>query len=536
MSLEGSLRRDVPNAAHIYRPDILRDLVLGDSNDDTAEAIYQRNEDQDASVAALSVQGHESTAMQTTADRATAKREYRREEERLKDETFRLLLEKRKADELARQEAEFQSRYHDVLSGMEGEGIMGEAQYALDHSQRIKGGKKKGLYDEWSTEVFDKIQGRVQHKVDTMDIRQLEGRLNSQMNEFLHTTNNKLGVFLDTIDKDDYDPMKVVEGAVKVSTGDIRDPLKRDVLKPLYEQQLMEKLSGRSPTTSPRKLPITGKDTLDTRTWGEHQITSTPYGHCIDKSGNYIIRPLSAKLVAQRKSHIVMDHYGYPNKDNAVADAEQGKRGKGSVPPPGAAGAAMTRGLFSLVQQHHLHSKSAPNSPGDGGVAVTGDLWLDAKGKAKMAGPEETRGRKDLKSTLQQQGPDPYRNPEAGRGDWWIEAKGKGHPPGPEMRRGRANLSETLQQLSNPYKDGRTLGDLWLETKGKKSLAPKYELSMKDIVSSMEGRPDPPPKPRGAGGAARNKSHLVPSGGLLSTIGGEDKGSKGTASSFQGFQ
>ncbi len=44
---------------------------------------------------------------------------------------------------------------------------------------------------------------------------------------------------------------------------------------------------------------------------------------------------------------------------------------------------------------------------------------------------------------------------------------GKAKAAGPEVRRGRTDLAETLWQSSNPYKDGRTLGDQWLEAKGK---------------------------------------------------------------------
>ena len=37
-------------------------------------------------------------------------------------------------------------------------------------------------------------------------------------------------------------------------------------------------------------------------------------------------------------------------------------------------------------------------------------------------------------------------------GDNWLEYKGRAVPPGPEKRRGRQNLTETFQQTSNPYK------------------------------------------------------------------------------------
>lgn len=500
MSLEGSLRRAVPNATHVYRPDIVS-MILG--NDIVEDEAQKREDEIDEFNESRS--SHQPTS--THADRTTAKREFRREEERQKADVFQLKIQARKAEEAARKEQEFQSRYADVLDGiLDNGGIMGESAYALNHSQRIKSQKKKGLHDEWSTEVFDKIQARLKSKLDGSDVQKLEERLNNQMNDFLAASNSKIGIFLDAIDKSEYDPLKYTkESAVIIDTADVRDPLKRDLLKPMYEQQLMEKLCGNSPSSSPRHLKALGKDTLDIKSWGELKIAATPYGHAMDKEGNYIVTPLSDSVVAARKSHIVMDHYGYPNKDNELADKEMGKRGKGSVAPPGATGEAMSRGLFSLMQQTHV-SGTAKNEPVG---QSTGDLWLDAKGKAKMAGPEASRGL-DLKSILHQTGPDPYKSPGmAGKGDWWLEAKGKGHPPGPEMTRGRKGLAETLQQTSNPYVDGRALGDYWLETKGKKALKPKSEISMKEIVSSMEGRPDPPPKPRGQGGAARNKSHLV---------------------------
>ena len=45
-------------------------------------------------------------------------------------------------------------------------------------------------------------------------------------------------------------------------------------------------------------------------------------------------------------------------------------------------------------------------------------------------------------------------SPQDGRtlGDNWLEYKGRAMPPGPEKRRGRQNLTETFQQTSNPYK------------------------------------------------------------------------------------
>jgi len=58
------------------------------------------------------------------------------------------------------------------------------------------------------------------------------------------------------------------------------------MLKPMYERRLM---GDNSPP-----LPL-GKETLDNKLWSELLITSTPYGHCMDKTGNYTVRPLSER-------------------------------------------------------------------------------------------------------------------------------------------------------------------------------------------------------------------------------------------------
>jgi hypothetical protein len=47
----------------------------------------------------------------------------------------------------------------------------------------------------------------------------------------MHATNTKLGVFRDVIIESDYDPLAPLAYSIRVPTGDILDPLKRDLLK-----------------------------------------------------------------------------------------------------------------------------------------------------------------------------------------------------------------------------------------------------------------------------------------------------------------
>ncbi len=118
-------------------------------------------------------------------------------------------------------------------------------------------------------------------------------------------------------------------------------------------------------------------------------------------------------------------------------------------------------------------------------------------------GPEKRRGRQNLTETFQQLS-NPYVD---GRtlDDEWLEHRGRAMPPGPEKRRGRQNLNETFQQLSNPYVDGRTLDDAWLEAKGKR-LIEGPPGSVGPIISSYQCEPDPPPAGQNA---IKHVSHIV---------------------------
>jgi hypothetical protein len=71
-------------------------------------------------------------------------------------------------------------------------------------------------------------------------------------------------------------------------------------------------------------------------------------------------------------------------------------------------------------------------------------------------------------------------------GDAWLEKKGKRSVPGPEQRRGRKNLFETFQMSSNPFEDGRSLDDIFLERQGKKSLPAAEATSMYAILQDSD--------------------------------------------------
>lgn len=85
-------------------------------------------------------------------------------------------------------------------------------------------------------------------------------------------------------------------------TGDITDPVKRDIEKTLRERRL---LGIRQPPRRP--VSAEGKETLSTLLW--NKLDSTPCGHHMDTRGAYVLKPMTAADAELRKSHVVFDHY-----------------------------------------------------------------------------------------------------------------------------------------------------------------------------------------------------------------------------------
>ncbi|KAL6759315.1 hypothetical protein V8C86DRAFT_2577846 [Haematococcus lacustris] len=403
--------------------------------------------------------------------RISAKRSQRAKEQELKDSVFKASVQRKQAATEAAREAAFQQDFADVLQGLDAGNsthhVMGDTQYSLEHKRKVVAQKQASLHQEWESQVFDTIQSRLQSAVDSRSPGAISRRLRGQAAEYLHATNTKLGVFRDVIIEEDYNPQAAHNHTIQIPTGDLRDPLKRDVLKPQHEAQLM----GQTLPTEPL-----GKATLDNQMWDALHIHATPYGHCVNSEGQYVIRPASSKVVAMRQSHVPMDHYTYPNYDNQAALAEAGKSGKHPVPGASQGRSGMTQILQATCQQH-------PEVTG-------GDSWLEAKGKAHPPGPEQRRGRRDLTQVITQQG-NPYQDGQK-QGDQWLEARGKGTSPLPACLRDRPSLTEVLQQSSNPYKGGPKTGDQWMEAKGKGHL-PGPQPALATFINRSDHPPSPPP-------------------------------------------
>jgi hypothetical protein len=85
------------------------------------------------------------------------------------------------------------------------------------------------------------LQARIQEGVSRRSIQQLEADLQAAAASYINVTNSKpLGVYLDVVLPQQYDPLAPLRRSVKVATGDVFDPLKKDLLKAQAERELLQ--------------------------------------------------------------------------------------------------------------------------------------------------------------------------------------------------------------------------------------------------------------------------------------------------------
>jgi hypothetical protein len=168
-------------------------------------------------------------------------------------------------------------------------------------------------------------------------VPQLEAQLRAASAAYIHATNTQLGVFRDVVIPERYNPLAPLARTICVSTLDICDPLKKDLIKAKTERTLISNSSSNGSSTSnpsqgilpPQAAPALhgpsmlggpqpcgggevgrARNQLDPRLWGALHITATPHCHCINEDGEYTVHAPATATLAQRASHIHMDHFG----------------------------------------------------------------------------------------------------------------------------------------------------------------------------------------------------------------------------------
>ena len=75
--------------------------------------------------------------------------------------------------------------YGSVLSGMADNGVLSDCDQHIWKADEIKAKKRRELHEEWNTQVFDTIQGRVQDAVTNRSCADIESRLRTQYEDYL---------------------------------------------------------------------------------------------------------------------------------------------------------------------------------------------------------------------------------------------------------------------------------------------------------------------------------------------------------------
>lgn len=129
----------------------------------------------------------------------------------------------------------------DVYAGIaRTSGITKDCSDIVSTQQKVKLNKRMRLYGEWKSSVHDKIHERIRDAMCQTTIEKLEAKLRRAFQDYLSTSNSKgAAIFRDVIIEADYNPMKYSEKNIRIKTGDIRDPVKLDILKPLREAALV---------------------------------------------------------------------------------------------------------------------------------------------------------------------------------------------------------------------------------------------------------------------------------------------------------
>eukprot|EP01043_Picozoa_sp_COSAG02_P001201 COSAG02_NODE_24_length_52386_cov_726.042898_20_plen_358_part_00 len=134
-----------------------------------------------------------------------------------------------------RRELKFQQNLKDLRDNRE---FVADIFAKVEAADAAKLQKQKKLYDEWESEVFDKIQEQVVDQVDALDIFEMEARKQKLFKEYMAAENRmQEGIKRDVVIKADYDPYQWKKHAVRYKQTTIADPVKRDLEK-MYEDKL----------------------------------------------------------------------------------------------------------------------------------------------------------------------------------------------------------------------------------------------------------------------------------------------------------
>jgi hypothetical protein len=113
-----------------------------------------------------------------------------------------------------RQENKFQDNFSSIMAG---KALSAQIKAQQDLVEQADRNKKVRQFEEWNTEVYGKISGRVAEKNDLVPAKEITRRRNKYFQEFLDMTNSKGAIFRDIIIESEYDPLEPNRRSIKVS-------------------------------------------------------------------------------------------------------------------------------------------------------------------------------------------------------------------------------------------------------------------------------------------------------------------------------
>ncbi|KAF4318068.1 hypothetical protein BBO99_00005592 [Phytophthora kernoviae] len=252
-----------------------------------------------ATVSALSKETH--------AKRMAMKHElYRKEQEAIEKKLAETI-----AENLQRQRSKKEGQYLKLQQEVEdGKVLAKELHGKLELQQQSKARQYSRMHEEWTTEVYHKLNDPILNKVHAMDSKQRSAEKGEAYQKFLDITNKKGGLFRDIIIESEYNPFsdaKFLSHRVKID-----DPVKRVIRRREEEDAIardganMSNVGKNSGDQAVLNKQYTGRaDNLDVKLWAKGEYESTPYGY-FHKMMNSTASAEGSKTYA---SHVKLDHY-----------------------------------------------------------------------------------------------------------------------------------------------------------------------------------------------------------------------------------
>ncbi|ETI41147.1 hypothetical protein L917_12973 [Phytophthora nicotianae] len=242
---------------------------------------------------------------QTHMKRMTMKHElYMKEQEAMQKKIAETI-----AENIQRQKSKKEGQFLKLQQEVEdGKILAKELLEKLELQQQSKTRQFSRMHEEWTNDVFHKLNDPILAKVQTMDGKQHSDEKAEAYQKFLDITNKKGGLFRDIIIASEYNPLsdaKFINHRAKVD-----DPVKR-VIRRREEEDTIARNGASMSNERGGDLPsLNGQnlgrsDNLDVKLWSKGEFESTPYGY-FHKMMNSTASSEGSKTYA---SHVKLDHY-----------------------------------------------------------------------------------------------------------------------------------------------------------------------------------------------------------------------------------